>query len=290
MSNRTVLPWALLAVATLGCTPKPVRAQTQPQRTIQRTVASGQSNDEATDPAPDAIDTMLRQYREIWRKMSTAQQKAFLDSGGSAPDQYERVLRTIGLPALPPGETPRPQAGRQSPTDPRAAVNALDSLTTSLQDLNAIRDANLSRVQKDGCPPEVTARMADLKGRLRQQEAELTGVEAPVPITSQTKQRSNATEPATIASDWYKQSPDQQEGLARGVGASSSSSDEARSNHESQLLADVLSPRPTVAASERRIDPKSPQGIQKQRALEEEIARTKTEIAQLSGACTALKQ
>jgi hypothetical protein len=285
MNKRTLSRWMLVTVASLASTPQSVRGQTS----IQRTITSSPSSITAPNNAPDPIDGMLRQYREMWQKMGPAQQKAFLDAGGSAPDQYERTLRTKGLSAVPPAPVP---LSRQTPSDPRAAVNALDSLTTSLQDLNAIRDGNLGRVQKDGCPPEVTSRLADLRGKLRQYETELTGVEAPAPSPSQAKERPGLTDTMAIANDWFKRSPqDQPETLGQGAGNPSSLRNEAdTNNHESKLLAGVLSSAPAAAAPERRMDPKSPEALQKQKALEEEIALLKVEIAQLSGACTALRR
>jgi hypothetical protein len=231
---------------------------------------------------------MVRSYREMWQKMGSAQQKALLDSGGSTPEQYERVLRSKGLSALPASSTPTAPQGRQAQGDPRAATNALDSLTTSLMDLNAIRDGNLSRVQKDGCPPEVTSRLTDLRGRLRQYKTELTGVDTPAPASSQSRERPSATDPAALANDWYKRSlRDQPESLSQEAGSPSSRPAGAQSNpRENKLLTDVLSGGP---AAEHPVDPKSPEALKTQRALEEEIARTEAEIAQLSGACAALK-
>jgi hypothetical protein len=282
MNMRTVSRWMFPVMAALASAPPAARAQA----TIQRTITSP-SRAVAPNSAPDAIDNMLRQYRDMWQKMSPAQQKAFLDSGGSTPEQYERVLRTKGLSAVPANPAPATPQDRQSSTEPRAAMNALDSLTTSLMDLNTIRDGNLNRVQKDGCPPEVTSRLTDLRGKLSQYKTELTGVEA-APAASQPKPRPGPADPAGIANDWFKRpSQDRPESLSREAGTPASRPADAESTgRENKLLADVL---PGGSGAEPRVDPKSPEALEKKKALEAEIVRIEAEIAQLSGACAALK-
>ena len=268
--------WRLLLCGTFVCAPWTARAQTA----AQRTMGSAPPNATTTNTQPDAVDSALRQYRTMWQKMSPAQQKAFLDSGGSTPEQYERMLRAKGQ-STPPASTT--QAARPASTDPRSTADALDSLTTSLQDLNAIRDGNLVRVQKDGCPPEVTSRLVDLRGRLRRDEADLAGVEAPGSVAAPAKERPNAADPIAIASDWYKQPQQAEKESKRSTGPV----DETK---ESKLLADVLTAGPNTGGPARRVDPKSPEAQQRQKGLEEEIARLKAEIAQLSGACATLKR
>jgi hypothetical protein len=129
-----------------------------PQRTIFTTPA-GVHSDSPPPPAPaasDASDNAAERYRDMWRKMSPAQQKAFLDSGGSTPEQYERLLKPTGGEPAPGGK-----ADRRSKIDP-----TMDSLNQSLQNLDTIRDANLGRVQAQSCPPEVAARITDLQAKL----------------------------------------------------------------------------------------------------------------------------
>jgi hypothetical protein len=210
---------------------------------------------------PDAIDNVLRQYRTMWQKMSPAQQKSFLDSGGATPEQYERTLRAKGPSAIPPA--PATPSSRQAPPDPRSTSDALDSLTTSMQDLNAIRDGNLVRVQKDGCPPEVTSRLVDLRGRLHQKETELAGGDAAVPA----KESAGGADARTIAGDWFKHPQ-----------AAEKRPEAAEDTKESKLLADVL---PTAPAPRAETKPKD---------LEEEIAQLKGEIAKLSVTCAAVKR
>jgi len=156
-------------------------------------------------------------------------------------------------------QTP-PQGPRKPPAAPPAdAGAAVDSLGVSLQDLNAIRDGNLSRIQKDGgCPPETAARLADLRLKLRRAEADLSGetLSTTAPVDAQ-----------AIAATWFKRPvPEAEPAAAR----------------ESRLLADVL---PGAAASAA----KPLQNAQQQKALEDEIARLKAETARLSGTCAAKK-
>src|SRR5215831_7313646 len=60
--------------------------------------------------------------------------------------------------------TPPPkQPPRTPPAAPANPAGTMDSLSNSLQDLNAIRDGNLTRVQKEGCSPETAARLTELR-------------------------------------------------------------------------------------------------------------------------------
>lgn len=226
------------------------RATDAPQRTIFTTPA-GVHSDSSPPPAlaaPDASTDALEKYRDMWRKMSPSQQKALVDSGGYTPEQYERLLK-------PKGAAPRPGDS----ADPRTRIDpTMDSLNKSLQNLDAIRDANLGRVQAESCPPEVAARIADLRAKVRNYESESSGVPV-APAPARTRLSASPADPLAIATDWYK------------PGAPAAEADKA--SQQSQLLAAVLpgaqAPAPRTAASEQ------------------DIARAKTELEQLSGACTA---
>jgi hypothetical protein len=216
-----------------------------PQRTIFTTPPSVHS-DAAPPPAPaaaapDSSDSALEKYRDMWRKMTPAQQKAFLDSGGYTPDQYERLLK-------PKGSTPANGAAA-----PRNVDSMMDSLNKSIQNLDTVRDANLGRVQRESCPPEVAARIADLKAKLQIYES--GGVA--LPVASRPAIPNEPADPLVIVNDWYKP-------------AAAPVRD--RSAQQGKLLAEVLpsgmsAPKPQVS--------------------EQEIARTKAELEQLSGACAA---
>jgi hypothetical protein len=166
------------------------------------------------------------------------------------------------LTAALAGAQQTPPAGPRKPpaAPPADAGVTVDSLGNALQDLNAIRDGNLSRIQKDsGCPPETAARLADLRLRLRRAEAELSGetLSAAAPVDAQ-----------AIAAGWFNRpAPEPESAAAR----------------ESRLLAEVL-PGAAVPAAKPRQSP------EQQKALEDEIARLKAETARLSGTCAPVKK
>ena len=145
---------------------------------------------------------------------------------------------------------------KKPPAAPADAGGAVDSLTNSLQDLNAIRDANLTRVQNEGCPPETAVRLADLRARLRLLElGEMPSAGVPADAPS-------------IAANWFKRPV-----LDRPEDASA---------RESRLLTEVL-PGATVAAVKS-------QPAVSQKANDDEIARLKAEIARLSRTCVAARK
>lgn len=257
----------------------PILAQqsTPPQRTITTRPDSTNSSDaKPASGTPANPSAALEQYRQMWQKMTPAQQKAIASAGGPTPEQFERTLMGRG-PALVKG------ANADATPDPRAADSgSLDALSKSLQDLNAVRDANLALVQKDGCAPELASRIADLKARLRSDEFELNGTESAAASATDTRapEKTNAADPMAVASDWFKHPADPKE-TAR-------AEDSNRTRESSQLDA-VLSGTQAPAPTERRIDPKSPDAEQNRKAIEADMARVKSELEQLSGACTAKK-
>lgn len=245
----------LLTSAFAGGTPAQPRTQSQPappagaQRTILTTPASVHSDADTTPASskPDATDSALEKYREMWRKMTPAQQRAFIDSGGYTPEQYERLVKSK-TESGPGGGDP------QRKVDP-----AFDSLNKSLQNLDTIRDANLGRVQQQNCPPEVAARISDLKTRLRSYESGHDGAPDPGTAPVRAPANSNPPDPLAIASDWFKAGPAPEPVVS--------------AEQESKLLSDVL-PRADAAPEKREVD-------------QQEIARIKAELEQLSGACGA---
>jgi hypothetical protein len=226
------------------------RATEAPQRTILTTSAGVQS-DSSPAPAlaaPDAPSDALEKYREMWRKMSPAQQKGLVDSGGYTLEQYERLLKPKGAASGPGGSA-----------DPRTKIYpTMDSLNKSLENLDTIRDANLSRIQAESCPPEVAARIADLKAKVRNYESESSGI--PVAAAPARPRTSAApADPLAIATDWYK--------------SGAPAAEAGKASQQSQLVEAVLpgarAPAPRAVFSEQ------------------DITRAKTELEQLSGACAA---
>jgi hypothetical protein len=161
-------------------------------------------------------------------------------------------------------QTPPATRKPAAPPPDAASPGAMDSLSNSLQDLNAIRDANLSRIQTAGCAPETAARVADLRLKLRQSEAELSG--------ESLSRSSTAVDPQIIAADWFKRPA-----LDRS---------EPTDARESRLLTQVLPggvALPPASAKPR-------QSAEQKKALEDEIARLKAEISRLSATCATVKK
>ncbi len=129
----------------------------------------------------------------------------------------------------------------------------MNSLGKAIENLDTIRDANLGRVQKEGCPPEVAARIADLKNKLQGYESGSLRTSTPVAL----HQNSAPPDPLAIATEWYKPA----------------AASATRGSQQTKVLAEVL---PGVEAP----PPKTQVDAQ-------ELARTKAELEQLSGACAA---
>jgi hypothetical protein len=185
----------------------------------------------------------------------------------ASAQQSEPPQRTItSRPVSMVTSDPKPTAGTPSKSaDPPAA--SFDSLSKSLQDLNAIRDGNLSLVQKDGCAPELASRIADLKAKL---DAPDSGVTTPAAAKPQAK--AGDADPMAAANDWFKP-------------ASASKQTAPSSTRESSQLDAVLRGTPP----ERPAELKSSGSEPGQRLSKAEMASLKSELEQLSSACGAKK-
>jgi hypothetical protein len=95
----------------------------------------------------------------------------------------------------------------------------LDSVLWSTENLNLIRDGFLRRLSGDGCPPDVAARVADLRAQLHEGETRHGGVPAAAEKPAAASERSSAELESALfvlASTWYtKRSPDTAAGTAR---------------------------------------------------------------------------
>jgi len=221
----------------------------------------------------------------MWQKMTPAQQKMLLQRGGHTPEEYDRMMKAGASRLAPGGAAP---ARGSDARDAGKAINPgdLDSLSKSLQDLNAIRDGNLVRVQKDNCPPEIASRTAELRSKLQNDEFELNGGRPPAPLpTTGSAKKSGQADPLAVAGDWFK----------RPAGQKSAASDSGNGNARGSSPLDDILPsaqnvtEPAAAAPKPGIAPDSPEAVQKRNALQEDITRIKAELAQLSGACGAPK-
>ena len=153
MRNRTLILSIFsfsLAFAAVAQTPPPQRTM------VSRPETSGPA-DSSGAGSSSAMAAAMERYREMWNKMSASQRQAFVNAGGSTPEQYERSLKQRGN-GFVAGEGAAQQTVEHSRKTPDSGnpidSNAFESLTKSLQDLSSVRDGNLWRVQKDGCPPE----------------------------------------------------------------------------------------------------------------------------------------
>ena len=167
-----------------------------------------------------------------------------------------------------PAETPQRTIRDTTPFKPNSAPAAdraagartLDSLGASTQDLNAIRDANLTRITKDGCAPEVSARIAELRGKLLVYTSPAAdppsrGPDKPTPPPAA------ANSAAAVAADWYKAPP----------GRNPSRPSGAKDPLDAVLPSGAL---------------KTPG----QKAAEQDVATLKVELEHLSAACPGAKQ
>jgi hypothetical protein len=251
-----------------------------PQRTVTSRQDGSADATQKTEPGPPGASAALERQRAMWQKMTPAQRQAFVNGGGYTPEQYERMLKQQGSVEPKTGDRPR---GPGSP-DPGGAVeaNAFRSLSTSLEDRNAIRDGNLSLVQKDGCPPELASRIADLKAKLQGYEYELTGTPAPpAPAAGpRSTEKSGAPDALLVANDWFKRASDRQP-------VSAGSEGDANRTRESKLLDAALAGTETGIVPVH--DAKSPDAARNRKIVEEDVVRVKAELEQLSGACSARK-
>jgi len=94
---------------------------------------------------------------------------AILVAAGSGlaqtPPRPATPQRTLGTAPAREESTAAPNnAARKPASSPDSGVNldVLHTMKTSTEDLNAIRDANLQRVQKGACTPQIAARIAAL--------------------------------------------------------------------------------------------------------------------------------
>jgi hypothetical protein len=183
--------------------------------------------------------------------------------GQSTSDAPKRTLfdsKGAGLkkPDPPPPDTAKPR-DTASPENARgASARALDTLGSSLEDLNGIRDSNVRGLTKDGCAPEASARIADLRARLR--------IATGVPDAAENNRRGvrddSGSETLALASNWFK---------SGSAGASSGSKDKS-----SELLDSVLPDSPARKPADLRSENRDAAGL-------------KSEIEHLLATCAGAK-
>jgi hypothetical protein len=115
------------------------------------------------------------------------------------------VLACLGAMASAQSTPERPKA-----PDYKEPVKAdtLSNAGSTLQSFDAIRDKNLGVAQKSGCPPEIAARIADLKWKLELGQSR-AGTEAGVKPNGQAGHaKSIPFTYASVANDWFKNDSD----------------------------------------------------------------------------------
>ena len=164
----------------------------------------------------------------------------------------QRAQPAPQAPALvKPSTTSSPENGRG------ASSRALDTLNSSTEDLNVIRDGNVRRLSSDGCAPEVSARINDLRARLQ-----AAGVVVASPPSQRTDQAGSENASLALASDWFKRSAD----------GSSSAAAAAKAKEKEDLLDSVLP------------------GKKSAETPGQDTANLKAELERLLTTCTAAKR
>ena len=182
--------------------------------------------------------------------------------GQSAVDPPKRTLiDSRGATLKKPDPPPEPLKVRENaPENTReASTQSLDSLGSSLEDLNIIRDSNVRALTKDGCAPETSARIADLKTRLRI----ATGMPEAAVKSSHATPDDAGSETLALASNWFK---------SRNASSSAGAKDKSNELLDS-VLPDSLTKKPADSRTENR-----------------DAAGLKTEIEHLLAACPGTKR
>ena len=150
-------------------------------------------------------------------------------------DPLQRTIKEDRVTKAPVGT----QNGKaEEPQSNVPSGRTMNTVLSSTEDLNSIRDAYLRRLAGDGCAPDVAVRVAELKAKLHQ-DASTTGT-----------QRSSAEIESALfalASDWYK-NPVGETAQATGANAAM-----AREVERARLLDSVLAPRD--ASAPQAVDP-----------------------------------
>jgi hypothetical protein len=182
-------------------------------------------------------------------------------STAEAPKRTVFDSRTSNLKKQEPpaAEAAKPR-GTATPENARgASTRALDSLGSSLEDLNTIRDSNVRGLTKDGCAPEVAARIADLRTRLQI----ATGAPDIAAKGSHGVREDSGSETLALASNWFKSGS-----------AGSSLSTKDKSN---ELLDSVLPDSPARKQADSRAENRDAAGLN-------------SEIEHLLATCPAAKR
>jgi hypothetical protein len=179
-------------------------------------------------------------------------------SGQSPPNSLQPTIREnrIVTPPKDGGGTPEPQ--------PNAVPGrSVESMVSSTQDLNAIRDGYLRALSGDGCAPDVAARVAELRALLGEKKPEGSpaagGQAAPAGKSAADLESSMLA----LALDWYNRPAADNSSIA-------SANPAAREAERAQLLEAALTPR-------------QPQGVEARNSVD--AAVLKSELQRLLASC-----
>ena len=139
----------------------------------------------AQKPDEQSIRTAVDAYRRMWQAMSPDQRKTMVEAGGATPERYEQTMR---MQLTGAAKSAAPNAARTSEGVVRTDLS--DTLKTSSEDLNAVRDANLIRLRDEACPPEVALQVAALR-------SSISPAVMPSPAVL-----------LAVADSWHKRAPD----------------------------------------------------------------------------------
>jgi hypothetical protein len=174
---------------------------------------------------------------------------------------FDSKGQTTSKPAAPPPQAVKPSGGAAPESGRGASYRALDALGASTEDMNAIRDSNVRRLTKDGCAPEVSARIADLRSKLQ-----AAGVDTgPAERSARAGREESGPDTSTlaVASNWFK--------------ATGENKAPAAKDKSNDLLDSVL--------------PAAGKGVSEAKPREQEdVASLKTELEHLYAACPAAKR
>ena len=157
-------------------------------------------------------------------------------------------LLSVAAFAQNPAQNPAPQrtildnrvtqgkSNDHAPERANAPDRTIDSLLTSTEDLNSIRDAYLRRLGGDGCRPDVAIRVAELRARLDQTGTNRDRSQTTAAAIQQTNAEM-ADSLLVLASGWYQ---------PRAEGTAPKANPE---RERSQLLDQVLAFKDTQAST-----------------------------------------
>lgn len=154
----------------------------------------------------------------------------------SLPAQTTPAQRTIRENRVTTGKTDNAQ-GR----DTAASGQAMDSVLSSTENLNTIRDGFLRRLSGDGCSPDVAARVAELRALLHDGEVRHGGAALQSVSASERSRAELESAMFVLASTWYTKRTADTPGNARKPAMDSE-------GERTRLLESVLAPNESGAA------------------------------------------